>query len=168
MNFFERILTGRLFFKKKNTEITEEKFPKAVVKFTFMDRTYILESFELNFTQEINSKGQPGGLPRGGIMTITMSETPDYFINEWMSREELLRDGLIRILPNKGKVNEGAGLTISFKDAYCIRYIKKINTLETGLLTTIVVSPRSVKIGNEEFENRWKKQESLSHYIRSI
>lgn len=209
MNFFERILTGRLFFKKKNDEVIREtiqeekaqpkmevipeqkaeekkqeikpekkqekpvkvtlpvEMPDTVVKFTFMDKTYILEAFELNFGQELNLKGQPGGLPRGGIMTITLSETPDYYINEWMLREELQRDGVIRILPNKGRIDEGAGLVISFRDAYCIRYNKKIDTGGAGVLTTIVVSPRAVKIGNEEFINRWKKQESLPYYIRS-
>lgn len=205
MNFFERIRTGRLFFRKKDKEAKEEIFPEEpilgntenevptegnpsvkkspkkkeknrplpempdkIIKFTMMDSTYILEAFELNFNQELNQKGQPGGLLRGGIMTLTISESPDYYINEWMLREDLQRDGLIQIFPNKKKVNEGAELVISFKDAYCIRYNKKIDTLGAGLLTTIVISPRYVKVGNEEFENRWKRQETLDHNIRSI
>lgn len=159
MNFIQRIRTGRLF--------SSHKEPNIIVKFTFMDKTYIINEFEIGFGQELNSKGQPGGLPRGGIMTFTFTDTPDFYLNEWITRDDLLRDGIIRILPNRHKIDEGALLTISFADAYCIQYEKKIRTLEGGVYTTIVVSPRYIKIGNEEFENKWKEKEQLSHYIRS-
>jgi len=159
MNFFQKIKTGRLFHKKNE--------PDILIKFIFMNTTYIVEEFEMSFDQELNSKGLPGGLPRGGIMTLTFSETPDYYINEWMLKEEIVRDGIIRFFPNKFKIEESALLTISFYSAYCIHYKKVINTEKGGLFTTIVISPRSIKMGNEEFENNWKKIESLSHYIRS-
>lgn len=159
MSFIEKVRTGRLF-KRKDV-------PEVIVKFTFMENTYVLEDFDLSFEQELNHKGQPGGLPKGGVMNLTLIETPDYYLNEWILRDDLLRDGVVRFFTNKQRVDEGASLTISFKDAYCIRYQKKIRTLEDGMFTTITVSPRYIKIGNEEFENRWKEPETLSHYIRS-
>ena len=191
MNFLQRIATGRLFYKKSeprykpanvpaNVETNEQVnvpvnvavnepdgIPDLVAKFTFMEETYILENFEIGFSQEVNEKGKPGGLPHGGIMTLTLSETPDANINAWITREDLLRDGEIRFFPNKEKIKKSSILDITFKDAYCIRYKKQIDALGWGLRTTLVVSPRYIKIGIEEFENNWKKEESLPYYIRS-
>ncbi len=159
MGFLDRFRRGSLFFKKE--------MPDVVVKFTFMDNTYIVEDFDINFNQELNEKGTPGGLPRGGIMHLSFGETPDYYINEWIIRPDLPRDGMIQFFPNKGRVEENAMLIILFKEAYCIGYQKKIDTFGAGLSTTLTISPKWVKIGNEEFENEWKEQERLSHYIRS-
>lgn len=167
MNFIQKIATGRLFFRKSESIHKPNRIPDLVAKFIFMDMTYILESFDIGFTQEVNDKGKPGGLPTGGIMTLTLSETPDATINEWIMRETLLRDGEIRIFPNKRRINESAEINIIFKDAYCVRYKKQIDALGSGLHTTLVISPRYIKIGREEFENNWKNAEPLPYYIRS-
>jgi hypothetical protein len=160
MNYFQRVMNGRLFFNS-------EKLPEQVVKFIFMDESYILEEFGIGFSQEINAKGRPDGLPAGGIMNLTFTGTPDYHINEWMLREKLLRDGEIRFLSGNFKVTDGAELIIFFEDAYCVEYRKHIHTLEGGLFTSLTLSPRRIKIGNEEFTNRWKRTELLPYYIRS-
>jgi hypothetical protein len=167
MNFLQKIATGRLFFRKSEPANKPGRIPDLVAKFTFLDSTYILENFDIGFTQEVNENGKPGGLPHGGMMTLTLSETPDVKINEWIMSEEMMRDGEIRIFPNKRKVDESSVLNITFKDAYCIRYKKQMNALGGGLRTTLVISPRYVKIGMEEFENNWKTEEQLPYYIRS-
>lgn len=146
--------------------VGSNKIKGTVVKFFFKESNYILDEFDLCFDQEVNSKGYPDGLPRGGIMTLVLQTPPDDFINEWMQKENLLCDGEIRFLSDKTKIDQSAILTISFTEAYCVRYKKIINP-SIGLLTTLVISPKTVKIGNEEFENRWKKTETTSHYIRS-
>lgn len=158
MKFFERILNRRLYASSK-------KLPDRVIKFIFMDKTYILEEFSLNFNQELNQKGNPEGKPRGGIISLTFCEAPDYYINEWMCRENAVRDGEIRFLSSDIKITKGADLIIYFKDAYCIQYKKSIG--KTGLFTTLTISPRKVKIRNEEFTNRWKLSEDLPYYMRS-
>ena len=166
MNFLERIKTGRLFFyqrKKKDTPLNT--IPDIIVKFFFKDQIYILENFEINFRQELNEKGKPGGLPTGGIMSLTMAETPDYSLNEWILKDNLLYSGEIRILSNSGNINAGALLTIKFVDAHCVGYSKKIRSQEGGLFTTFTISPRYVKFGNEEFENKWKNSERYSHNV---
>lgn len=167
MNFIQRIATGRLFFRKSDPVNKPSRIPDMVAKFTFMDKTYVLEDFDISFTQEINEHIKPGGLPLGGIMSLTISETSDVTINEWIMRETLLRDGEIRIFPNKRKVEESAVLNIIFKDAYCIKYKKQIDVLGSGLRTMLFISPRYVKIGLEEFENNWKVEDGLPYYIRS-
>jgi len=166
MNFLKRIATGRLFARKSEQD-KPSRIPDLVAKFTFMEKSYILENFDIGFSQEVNEKGKPGGLPSGGIMTLTLSETPDATVNEWIMRESLLRDGEIRIFPHSTKINESSILNITFKDAYCVRYKKSIDALGGGLRTTLVISPRYIKIGQEEFENNWKIRDSLPYYIRS-
>jgi len=166
MNFLQKIATGRLFARKSEKD-KPSRIPDLVAKFFFMDKTYILENFDISFMQEVNEKGKPGGLPSGGIMTLTLSETPDATINEWIMRETLMRDGDIKIFPNKSKIDDSSILNITFKDAYCVRYKKHMDTLGGGLHTTLFISPRYVKIGHEEFENNWETSESLPYYIRS-
>lgn len=158
MKFFERIKNRKLYASAK-------KMPDQVIKFLFMEKTYVLEKFDLNFNQDLDQKGKPDGLPKGGIMTLTFGETPDYAVNEWMCRENVLRDGEIRFQSGDIKIRKGADLIISFKDAYCIKYHKSIRN--GNFFTTITISPRTVKIGNEEFTNRWKLPEDLPYYIRS-
>ncbi|MDR1222185.1 MAG: hypothetical protein LBL07_04815 [Tannerella sp.] len=159
MNYFERIMKGRLFSRS-------EKLPEKVIRFTFMDRMYLLEDFSINFHQEMDTRGRLE-LPAGGMIHLTMAETPDYYINEWIHHENLLRDGEIRFLSGDIKVTSGADLIISFWDAYCIEYKKHIHTLKGGLFTSLTISPRTLKIGNEEFSNKWKQEEDLPYYIRS-
>jgi len=160
MNFFERFMKGRLFF-------SSEKLPEQVIKFIFMDNSYILEEFSISFQQDVNAKGRPDGAPTGGIMNLTFAGAPDFYINEWMVRESLLRNGEIRFLTGEKKIVGGAGLIIYFEDAYCVEYEKHIHTLKGGLFTSIKISPRRVKIGYEEFTNKWKREEELPYYIRS-
>lgn len=160
MSFLDRFRRGRVFFNN-------EELPEQITKFIFMDKSYILEEFSLSFQQEINDKGRPDGLPSGGIMNLTFAGAPDYYINEWMVHEQLLRNGEIRFLSGEKKVTSGADLVIIFEDAFCVEYKKYIHTLKGGLFTSLKISPKTVKIGEEEFSNNWKQEEALPYYIRS-
>ncbi|MEN9918238.1 MAG: hypothetical protein RL662_674 [Bacteroidota bacterium] len=147
-DFFKKIRTGKLFFGKKE--------PNFVVEFILKGKTYVVEEFDLEFKQDVNVKNKPDGEPYGGIITITISDTPDDWINHWMINAREKNDGEFRFLSNEGRIVGGARLSILFKDAYCIAYNTWVNTQGAGLLTTLVISPRKVYIGNEELENKWK------------
>lgn len=138
----------------------------VIVKLKIRDEVYILEEFDLNFDQPVTAKGKPDGRPRGGIMTLVFSETLSDGINNWMQQEGATRDGEIVFYPYKSRTDESALLNITFREAYCIHYQKEINS-KKGLMTTLVISPRSVKTGNEEFENIWKVNKPLSYNIKS-
>lgn len=185
-DFIYRVKTGRLYAgleKPKETPVSlaeespgtppvaEKKpiGPDQVIHFLFMGKTYIVEGFNLNFKQDLDPrKNRPDSFTYGGTMQITLSETPDHAINDWMAQTYRLRNGSIRIFPNAPKLTQSSLLTLSFEDAYCVAYSKKINTKTSGLLTTLTVSPRKIKIGNEELENKWKAPEALSHSIKSV
>ncbi|GHT07807.1 hypothetical protein FACS189426_01970 [Bacteroidia bacterium] len=154
-----------------STVFMEEKKqvgPDMIIHFVFMEKTYIVEKFNLNFRQDIDPrKNRPDSFTYGGVMQITISEAPDYSINEWMVQTYMMRSGEIRFFSNMPKITNSSLLTIFFSDAYCVAYDKKANTKSGGLLTTLTISPRTIKIGGEEFENNWKKKETLSHTIKS-
>lgn len=142
------------------------KVENALAKLYFKEKHYNLIKFNIHFGQETDTKGFPDGLPKGGIMTLVLDSLPDDEINKWMQKIDVLEDGEIRLFSSQKKVKESAVYTIIFKDAYCIGYKKKLNN-EKGVYTTLEISPRYVKMGNEEFENNWKTTGSLSYYIRS-
>lgn len=145
MGFFDKIRSGRLFFGKKE--------PSIIVQMMFRDRKYIVEEFDLEFKQDVNSKGKPDSMPHGGLITITISDVPDDNINDWMMDSFRKQNGEFRFLTNDGMIREGAQLNIKFEDAYCVHYQKVINPVGAGVLTTLVISPRVLKIGNEVFKN---------------
>lgn len=149
MGFFDKIRSGRLFFGKKE--------PSMVVQFHFKGLKYIVEEFDMDFSQDVDIKGRPDSLPYGGLITITISDVPCESINSWIMNSCQKQDGEFRFLMNDGMIKEGALLQIGFKDAYCIDYQKIMNPQGAGVLTTLAISPRIIKIGNEEFENRWKE-----------
>ena len=146
-SFFDKIRSGRLFFGKKA--------PTMVVKFHFKGNEYIVEEFDLDFSQPVNSKGQPDDMPNGGLTTVTISDVPDKNINDWMMDSTLKEDGEFSFLMNEGKIRQGALLKIQFKEAYCVHYQKNLNPKGAGVLTTLVISPRYIRVGNEEFEKKW-------------
>lgn len=148
MGFFEKIRNGNLFFGKKE--------PTIIVSFFFKGKKYIVEEFDLEFKQDVNSKGKPDSSVHGGILTVTISDIPDNDINMWMMDCYKKEDGEFRFFANDNKIQESAMLNILFKDAYCVDYQKTINPRGAGVLTTLVISPRYLRVGNEEFENNWK------------
>lgn len=142
------IRNGRLFFGKREA-------PSILVQFLFKGEKYIVEEFDLEFKQDVNEKGKPDSFPYGGQMAITLSETPDENINAWMMDSCSIQDGEIRFLKNDGMIKEGALMQVHFKEAYCVNFRKIMNPKGSGVLTSLVISPRIVKIGNEEFRNSW-------------
>lgn len=149
MGFFDRIRKGKLFFGKTST-------PSLVVEFLFREKKYILEEFDMEFRQDVDANFKPESDVYGGILTLTISETPDEWINAWMMNPYEKRDGEFRFLVNGAKITEGAALHVSFKEAYCISYQKIMNPKGAGLLTTLIISPHKLRVGKEEFENKWK------------
>ncbi|NDV78486.1 type VI secretion system tube protein TssD [Dysgonomonas sp. 511] len=147
MGFFDKIRSGRLFFGKKE--------PSMVVHLRFKGKKYIVEEFDLEFGQDINFKNKPDSQTQGGRITVTISDIPDENINSWMMDTYKKEDGEFRFLMNDGMIREGAQLHIQFKDAYCTNYQKIMNPQGAGVLTTLVISPRHLRIGNEEYENKW-------------
>ncbi|GHT41255.1 hypothetical protein FACS189437_07930 [Bacteroidia bacterium] len=148
MGFFDKIRGGRLFFGKKE--------PALLVELDFYGKRYVLEEFDLEFKQDVDDRNRPSSDVYGGIITFTMSDTPDDRINGWALHSYEKRSGRFRFLKNEKPIGESSPLIITFEDAYCVDYQKIMIPQGAGTLTTLVISSRILKIGNEEFANRWK------------
>ena len=146
MGFFEKIRSGRLFFGKKE--------PLIIVRFELEGRQYILEEFDLEFKQDVDAKGRPNSPVYGGLISITFSDIPDEVVNTWMLNPFQRKDGEFRFLTNDRMIMEGAELQIRFENAYCVGYRKTITPLGTGVLTSLFISPVTIKIGREELQIR--------------
>jgi hypothetical protein len=143
--------------------------PDVVIHFIFMGKTYVVENFNLNFRQDVNIlKNRPDSFTYGGVMQITLSGFLDPTLDGWLTQTYQSREGEIRFFPNMPKITDSALLSIFFTEGYCTACNKTIDVSTSGVLTTITISPRSIKIGNEEFTNRWKVKEALSFTIKSV
>lgn len=148
MSFFDRIRKGTLFFGKKE--------PNVIVEFTFKGERFILEQFDIEFSQSVDSRNKPDGQIKGGEIFISFLESSPEQINTWMLSSSQKSDGTFRFLKNDGKIVEGAHLIIDFKQGYCVRYSKIINPNGGGTLTSLEIKAKYIQIGNEEFENDWR------------
>ena len=149
MGFFDLFRKGKLYAGKK-------ELPSIVAKFFFRGKEYILEEFDLDFKQDVADNNKPDGETYGGLITLTISAPPDSCLTAWMMNPVEKQHGEICFFSNEDKIREGALLQLSFKNAYCIGYQQVMNPQGSGLLTTIIISPYSLKIGKDEFVNKWK------------
>jgi hypothetical protein len=148
--------------------VKKQTGPDVVIQFIFMDKMYIVENFNLNFRQDVNAlKNRPDSFTYGGIMQLTLSGFLDAELTGWTAQPYQVRDGEIRFFRNMPKITDSALLSISFSDAYCTACKKTMDTATSGILTTLTVASRKIKIGNEEFENKWKVKEPLQFTIKS-
>ena len=121
----------------------------VVIKFTFKGKTYLATGFDLQFSQGVDYKDLPSGEIWGGMISITITGQVDNNIAAWMMSVNEKQDGEIHIFNNKGKVSESALMNIVFKDAYCVRYKTTLDALGSGMLTTLLISPHTLTMGNE-------------------
>lgn len=149
MGFFDRFRSGKLFFGNS-------KMPSLVVAFIFKGRRYILEEFDLEFSQDVDSRSRPDSDVKGGLITLTLSDPPGSDLTKWMMNDLERQSGEFRFFANKAKIDEGSLLDISFNDAYCISYQKVIVPGGSGVLTTLILSAHRLQIGEDTYESNWK------------
>lgn len=149
MGLFDRFRSGKAFFGSS-------KLPSVVVAFIFNGKRYILEEFDLEFDQDVDSKNRPDSDVKGGLITLTISEPPGDDLTKWMMNDLERQNGEFRFFANKDKIDEGSLLDIVFKDAYCISYQKVVVPKGSGVLTTLIISPHRLQIGEDIYESGWK------------
>lgn len=149
MGLLDRFRKGKLFFGSS-------ELPSVVVAFFFKGKRYILEEFDLEFNQDVDNKDRPDSDIRGGLITLVISDPPGSDLAKWMMSDLERQDGEFRFFPNREKTGEGSLLDIVFKDAYCISYQTTVVPKGPGVLTTLILSPRRLQIGEEVYESSWK------------
>lgn len=110
---------------------------------------YEMSHFDINFAQSIDHKGQPQDEVRGGIMSITLSQTLPENIYRW-GMTSIPKNGFV-IFKSK---TTNPPLKINFINAYCIRFSRNISN-KGGLESQLVISPDEIVINGISFDNHW-------------
>ncbi|NDV67911.1 type VI secretion system tube protein TssD [Dysgonomonas sp. 25] len=112
---------------------------------------YELYSFETDFEQEIDHKGQPQREVKGGLLSLVLQQASDELINRWMFQRDIFLDGYISFSLSSFSANDP--MRIIFKEARCILY-EKIVGAKIGIQTKILVSANQIEINGILHQNK--------------
>jgi hypothetical protein len=117
---------------------------------TLDGQEYELSNFSIEFMQNIDIKGEPQNRVRGGQMQIAVTQTLPNSIYEW-TMKSTVKDGEITFKIKSGS----APLKVSFLNAYCVGFKKRIDSAGGGLVTSLTISPEEISINGISFDNHW-------------
>lgn len=115
-------------------------------------KKYEICSFETEFEQGQDYKGQPQHEVKGGLLSITFKQTVDATISNWMLKKEIVYDGSI-VFAAPSRITSPP-ITIIFKEGKCISYQKVVGK-EIGVSLTILISPKSLNINGIDHTNSY-------------
>ncbi|MCL1851375.1 MAG: hypothetical protein FWF70_08260 [Bacteroidetes bacterium] len=119
-----------------------------------------VQSYSYSFNQSIDKENQPAGIPRGGLIKVTVKAQNDGNIEllGWMLDPDMKKDGAIIIMKANDIKNEMKQIT--FKKAYCVDYKEDwadaSKNVDIAHTETIIISCQEIKIGNVDYKNAWK------------
>lgn len=88
------------------------------------EKKYEVESFETEFQQDIDFKGQPQHEVKGGLLSITLKGISDGIINNWMFGSGTTYDGTIMF--ESSSRSSTPPIIIVFEKGKCISFEKMI------------------------------------------
>jgi hypothetical protein len=144
MGFFDRLLSGKVFPDSRSTSLVAELEVKG--------HKYILSDLDWIFHQDVDEHYKPCSGVYGGTISLTLSESIDQTIYNWIINSETKHSGCIKFYNNTNNFEEGAKMVIRFEEAICVRYYKQILAQSSDSLTSLVLSSQVLRIGNEVFE----------------
>lgn len=122
------------------------------------ESAYEASRFDIEFKQEKDSDGRPDGSVYGGIISLTLKEAvSESTLHEWLAQTRMQHQGSVRIYSkHNGRISREPICGIVFKDACCTGYHKHLVSRTSENVTEVKIASRYLKIGNEEFENKWR------------
>ncbi|MDO6597319.1 type VI secretion system tube protein TssD [Oceanihabitans sp. 2_MG-2023] len=110
-------------------------------------------SYELH--QETDATGRPSSITRGGKIKITVESTADTSLSDWMFNNFERKDGSITFLKRD---TDAKAKELKFTEAYMVNYSEKFDhSGENPMAETVVISAKTIGIGNGEHINEWTK-----------
>ncbi len=106
-----------------------------------------------NFEQPMDATGKPAGKPRGGQISVTLESEGRYDLHHWMKEPEQTKDGSIVFYKRDAmsRLQE-----VVFKKAFCVSLEEEFDAVdEYPMQKRIVISARTITIGDMDFENSW-------------
>lgn len=142
MGFFDRWMNGRF----------ESNASSIIAELTIERQKYLLEEMDLSFSQSLDHKMRPDSPVQGSLVSLTLSDIPDQEIIRWLSNSHVRKNGHVRFYLNSKLLEEGTQMTLIFNNATCVKYRKEIIQGGGRILTTLIIAPTSIQIGDVLFE----------------
>ncbi len=105
------------------------------------------------FEQPLDRTGKPSGKPCGGQISVTVETGGRYDLHHWMKEPEQTKDGSIVFYKRDAmsRLQE-----VIFKKAFCVKLVENFDANgNSPMQKHLVISARSLKIGDMDFENPW-------------
>ncbi|MCL1933847.1 MAG: hypothetical protein FWF53_08590 [Candidatus Azobacteroides sp.] len=109
-------------------------------------KKYEIQTFETEFSQADDWKGQPAKEVKGGLLLITLKQKTDEILSNWMFQKGIAYDGLITFAPISRTAN--APLQIRFEKGRCISFDKMLGVNIGGQLS-LLISPEKLLVNNK-------------------
>jgi len=114
--------------------------------------------FDYTFKQPTDNLNQPSGIPRGGVINLTvkaLEDNADIFL--WMISEESKKNGKIEVMvPGENKKMK----TIEFEEAFCINYNERWFTKDTSAAyphtESFTLTCRKITNSGANYTSEWK------------
>jgi hypothetical protein len=160
MAFWERVFKGRLFSSGKREEETSQiptegvsaeepdDAPAWVAELEMDGRKCVLDTFALEFGKHADFDRL-----RAGILSLSTTEPLPRTLGRWVTMDTSRKEGVVRFYANETSLSVGAALEIHFSDATCMRYAKEMSERTGGVVTTLAIAPRILRIGDETMYN---------------
>lgn len=117
-------------------------------------KQYDLMTFESEFEQDVDWKGEPQHSVKGGLLSFTINQSADETLNHWMFDESIAMNGFISFGPKERSAN--FPLVISFIEGRCIRYKKDIRNHWEGIRLHMIISPGLVAFNGIKHKNDFR------------
>jgi hypothetical protein len=111
-----------------------------------------VNSFNFDFSQNVDQTGKPAGHVSGGIITMSLLSLNDGEIMLWMLNDRATKNGKIVVVSDKelGKPFE----YVIFKDAVLVGYHQSYSE-STGVICNLIISCRIIDVQGAAYSNVW-------------
>ncbi len=121
------------------------------VWFTVDDEEYEISQFNINFAQEVDRKGEPQTVVRGGKMLLTFTQILPETIYSWAISHNAKKSGTVEFRNE----SSNSPLKVEFTDGQCVNFTRTVDSKSGGLLTALVVTPSEITINGVSMDNHW-------------
>ncbi|AEH02114.1 type VI secretion system tube protein TssD [Lacinutrix sp. 5H-3-7-4] len=116
-------------------------------------KEYNVLSCDYKLHQETDPTGRPSSITRGGQIKISVESTSDTSLSDWMFNNFERKDGSLTFFKRD---TDAKAKELNFTEAYMIEYTEVFDHKGDDPMTeTIVISAKSISIGNGEHVNEW-------------
>jgi len=119
-----------------------------------------VQNFSYSFARGYDEKGQPMGVVRAGLMSLTLyshdKETKGKII-KWMESQDVGKTGKVTIY--RDEAQKEVFKEIEFENAYVVGYSESFNGVGNNMMESFDISAELIKVEGAEFKMKWPDSE---------